>query len=71
MSKAKKEYYYVPCDGGLNVNSEFRHYLRLYSDCGDGKPILVDQGVADKIPEWEKSYPGVHISIENPYPRLD
>jgi hypothetical protein len=67
----KKTYYYVPCDGGPNVNQEFRHYFRLYVDKGDGKPLLVNQGGAELIPIWEAKYPGVTINVNNPYPLLD
>jgi len=69
-AKIKKTYYYVPCDAGNCVNSEYRHYFRLYADSGDGKPLLVQQGLADKIDEWEKDYHAV-MNVNNPYPTLD
>jgi len=70
MKKTYK-YYYIPCDAGNSVNGPYRHYFRLYADSGDGKPRLVDQGLADKIPAWEAKYPNLELSIHNPYPMLD
>lgn len=63
------KHYYVACDGGLNVNAEFRHYFRLYKTT-DSKPVLVDQGSAPKIDTWEKQY-GATFEHVNPYPDLD
>jgi hypothetical protein len=65
----KTQYVYVPCDADGVVNNEFRHYLRLYKIV-DEAYILVDQGLADLIPGWEKKYDAT-IQIENPYPTLD
>lgn len=67
----EKTYYYVPCYGGPNVNQEFAHYFRLYVDKGDGRPLLVDQGLVDKLDGWIAKYPGVTINVNNPYPQLD
>lgn len=67
----KKTYYYVPCDAGLTCNPAYRHYFRLYCDSGDGKPRLVEQGLADKIDDWERSFPGVTLNANNPYPTMD
>ena len=65
----KNKYFYVACDAGDPVNPEFRHYFRLYKKDGE-RPILVEQGLAPKIDEWEKSY-DASFEITNPYPNLD
>lgn len=65
----KTKYVYVPCDAGGNVNNEFRMYLRLYKHTDEGQ-ILVEQGLSDLIPGWEKKYDAT-LQIENPYPTLD
>jgi hypothetical protein len=66
----KDEYYYVACDGGKMVNKEYRHYFRLYNKKQDQSPILVDQGLPNKIPLWEKEFSAI-LEYENPYPNLD
>ncbi len=65
----KTKYVYVPCDGGGNVNKEFRHYFRLYKHNDKGY-FLLEQGLADLIPEWEQRYKAT-LQGENPYPNLD
>lgn len=62
-------YVYVPCDGGAIANQEFRHYFRLYKITNKVYK-LVEQGLADLIPGWEKRYAAT-MQTENPYPNLD
>lgn len=67
--KTKDTYFYVACDGGLNVNETHRHYFRLYKDNENG-PLLVDQGLANKVSSWVEKYDAT-LNMENPYPNLD
>lgn len=66
-----KKYYYVACEASdeQKVNPKFQHYFRLYKTEG-GAPILVEQGLTDKIEEWEQRFGAVFENI-NPYPELD
>jgi hypothetical protein len=63
------KYYYVACDGGINVNEEYRHYFRLYKETDNG-PILVEQGLKDLVEEWGKKYKA-ELSLTDPYPNLN
>lgn len=63
-------YFYVACEAGASANEQYRHYFRLYRNNADGKPRLVDQGLAAKVPEWNEKYNAV-LNSTNPYPELD
>lgn len=66
----QNNYYYVACDGGINVKEKYRHYFRLYKRNPDGVSRLVDQGLSEKISDWENKYQAA-LELENPYPLLD
>lgn len=64
----KFEYCY--CDAGVTkANEAFRHYVRLYK-VENGKYILFDQGLVDKIQGWESQYSAT-MTTSNPYPEFD
>jgi len=63
-------YFYVACEAGASANEEYRHYFRLYRNHPDGKPRLVDQGLAEKVAEWGAQF-NATLSTNNPYPHLD
>jgi hypothetical protein len=64
------DYFYVACQAGLSANEKYRDYFRLYKNNPDGKPRLVDQGLAEKIKGWRKTY-SAELNLTNPYPELD
>lgn len=65
------KYYYCACAAPLSqkVNEAYRHYFRLYKE-NAGKAILVEQGLAEKIPSWEKRF-NAELNFNNPYPDHD
>jgi hypothetical protein len=66
------KYYYVACEASdeQKVNPEFKHYFRLYYGDVGTSAILVEQGLAIKINDWEQRF-GAVFENENPYPELD
>jgi hypothetical protein len=67
----KERYYYVACEANEKdkVNDKFKHYFRLYKE-NSGKPILVDQGLSEKIETWKQKFKA-EFNTENPYPQFD
>ena len=82
INKSKyRKFYWVPCKDetanasfkdkeGNVIQEDTQNYFRLYGVTKeDNRDVLVDQGRAEKVDEWEKGFGA--IVGPSPYPHLD